>query len=240
MRPYLILYGCLFFIMTIGISCFTLDAEARRLNPEDIQKQMEEAGVNPEDGQTREEMIEALRNQRGAVEGGAGEAYASKSKSKNASDIKIPTGTQIMVKLDKELDSSETGEGEQFTGKLEADLVVDDFQLASRGGKVFGTITQSTRARNVAGTSVLEFMLVGIMIDNQMRSIESNHVRVESKKSGRLQASASIGTDQIIDFNIGEAGSGVENSGTKTLTGPDKKATDRVGERRNSRRERRD
>lgn len=144
-----------------------------------------------------------------------------------------------MVKLDKALDSKDMGEGDQFTCRLEVDLVVDSVLLAPGDSKVFGSIVTSTLARKAAGTSVLEFKLVGITIDKQMRSIESNLIRVESEKSGRLQASAGIDADTVVEFSIGEEGSDVDRYNTQTISGPDKKGTDRVDERRNSRKKRR-
>lgn len=240
MKTYFIICSCLFCIVMGGAWGITGDAQARRMNPEDIKKQLEESGVNADGSQTREERLEALRNQKGLPEADVDQGYGAKSNRKDASEVKIPSGTRVMVRLDESLSSAEIGEGEQFTGKLDADLVVDGVLLASSGSKVYGTIVTSTRARNVAGTSVLEFMLVGMNIDSQMRSIESNQIKVESKKSGRLHASAAIDTDEVIEFSIGEVGSGVESSGTETIAGPDKKATDRIDERRNSRRHRRD
>ncbi len=244
MKKCLVIYGVLCCVISAGIWSVATDAWAgRRFNSEDVQKQLESAGVNPDEirkelesgsntggSQTREERLEALRNQNGSADSGT---YG-----KSATDVKIPTRTHVMAKLDKTLDSSEMGEGEQFTGRLQGDLVVDNFLLSSSGSKVYGTIVTSTRARNAAGTSVIEFKLVGILIDNQMRSIESSRIKVESEKSGRLQASASIEADTVIEFSIGEVGSDV--GGGETISGPDKKATDRVEERQNSRRHRRD
>ena len=244
MKKSLTIYGALIFLVSVGIFSVVSDSSAgRRFNSEDIQKQMESAGVDPDEirkelesgsstggSQTRQERLEELRNQSGGETGG--------SYIKNASDVKIPANTQIMAKLDNTLDSSDIGEGEQFSARLQGDLVVDRVLLSSSGSKVYGTIVTSTRGRNVADTSVLEFKLVGILIDNQMRSIESSRIKVESEKSGRLQASASIDADTVVNFKIGEEGSNVD--GVETISGPDKKATDRVEERQSSRRHRRD
>lgn len=244
MKKCLAIYGTLICVMSVGLLSVSSDTWAgRRFSQEDIQKQMESAGVDPDEirnelesssstggSQTRQERLEEMRNQNGGTTGG--------SSMKNVSDVKIPANTQVMAKLDKTLDSSDVGEGEQFSGRLQGDLVVDRVLLSSSGSKVYGTIVTSTRGRNVADTSVLEFKLVGILIDNQMRSIESSRIKVESEKSGRLQASASIDADTVVNFKIGEQGSNVD--GVEIISGPDKKATDRVEERQSSRRHRRD
>ena len=236
----LVNYGCLFCIVSIGILTISSDAwSSRRFNQEDIQKQMGGLGASAQGEQTQQERLESLRGQRGNYNAGTNSQYVQEPKKKSAADVKIPPGTHVKVKLDKALSTSDVKEGEPFTGRLEGNLNIDSFLLASSGGKVYGTIVKSEEARNVAGTSILEFKLTGVTIDKQVRSIESNHTRVESKKSGRVQAKASIEAGKVVDFNIGELGSDIGNYGTQTIGGEDKKVSDRVEERHNSRRHRR-
>lgn len=236
MKNRLIVYGGLCLIVAAGVWSTPSEARERRFSRDDVEKELQAAGVDVDDDQSREERIQALKDERGIDD----DERAEKSDRKAAADVKIPAGTRVMVTLDETLDSAKIGKGEQFTGKLKADLVVKDSLVASTGTKVYGKIVTSTRARNAFGTSVLEFKLTELMRGNQMRAIESNLTRVESEKSGRLQANAVIEADTAVEFRIGEAGSDMDPYKTQTITGPDKKAPDRVEERRNTRRGRRD
>lgn len=245
MKDRLVICGCVLCVLSICFLSVTPDTQARRrfdpdqlqhakenssVNPDAIREQIEASGANRDSTLSREEQIQSLRNKNGNTGG--------RSSSMSASAIKIPSGTHIMVKLDTALDSSEMGKGEQFTAKLQGNLVVDGVLMAADGSKVYGKITESERARNTLGTSVIEFTLTGMLIENQMRSIESSHIKVESQGSGRLHTKASIDANETVEFSIGEPGSTIDT--TATISDPDKKVNDRANERHEGRRHRRE
>lgn len=228
-------YGGLCLLVTAGLWATPSEARERGFNRADVEKNLAEAGVEVDDGQSKEDRLEALRDQHDMEDDGR----SAESDQRAAADTKIPPGTRVMMALDETLDSAENGAGEQFTGKLKTKLIVDGYTLAPSGSKLYGKIITSTRARNALGTSVLEFKLTGLMIDNQLRSIDSNLIRVESDKSGRMQANASMEAGKELEFTIGEAGSDMSRYKTQTIAGPDTKAPDRVEERRGTRKGRR-
>ncbi len=100
------------------------------------------------------------------------------------SSANIAANTVALIELDEALDSSKHGQGHRFTGTLQSDILSGESVIAKRGSTVQGKVVSARQPRRVAGQSYVELKLTGIMVGDQMRSIESSMVRVESGRTG--------------------------------------------------------
>lgn len=101
-----------------------------------------------------------------------------------AAPVTVTSGTRLMVRIDQTLDSSRHGAGHMFTGRLEADLVVDGVKLAPRGGRVYGRLVSSKQGGRMAGKSELGIVITDIVINEIPHSVQTTGVQAVSQGSG--------------------------------------------------------
>ena len=85
----------------------------------------------------------------------------------------IPSGAPIVVKMQDEVDSRNSAKGQQFTAKLESALMDGDKTVAPRGAIVYGKVTEVHSSRRLVGKASLTVELTGILINNQIVSINT-------------------------------------------------------------------
>lgn len=74
--------------------------------------------------------------------------------------VTIPAGTLIVVRLSEALSSDRNQAGDTFSAALDQPLVVDGFEIASRGARVEGKVIEAQPAGRVRGVSSLAVQLV--------------------------------------------------------------------------------
>ena len=98
----------------------------------------------------------------------------------------VPAGSRLMVRTAQLIDSRAQGSGARFTAKLEADLAANDgVVVAKRGTNVYGQIAQAKQAGRLDGKSEMTILLTDIMIDNQLRPIQTSAVLAVTEGSGK-------------------------------------------------------
>ena len=98
--------------------------------------------------------------------------------------VTIPAGTTLNFRTSQVLTTDRAKQGDKFTGRLEADLVVDGIVVAPRNTPVYGTVVDAQRARRLTGQSVLVITLTEIMINGQMQKIATNSLGETGARSG--------------------------------------------------------
>ncbi len=76
--------------------------------------------------------------------------------------VTIPAGTLLSVRLGETLSSERNQPGDSFTGTLDQPLIIDGFEIASRGSRVQGKVLEARPAGRVRGVSALAIQLVKI------------------------------------------------------------------------------
>lgn len=99
-------------------------------------------------------------------------------------EVTVPAGTVLNFRTSQVLTTDQASTGDKFTGRLEADLVVDGVVVAARNAPVYGTVVKAERARRVRGQSVLVITLSEIMINGQMHQIATTTIGEEGARSG--------------------------------------------------------
>ena len=123
--------------------------------------------------------------------------------------VTIPTGTKLMVKLDKPINTAQNPAGSVFTAVLETDLVVDGKVISPKGTQVYGKVIES-RGGRVLGGQKLIFQFTDLMINNQLTPIQTDPMGVEG---GRGNTAKMVGAGAL----IGSAFGGGEGAGTGAL-----------------------
>lgn len=107
--------------------------------------------------------------------------------------VSVPAGTVLHVRTKDALNSSRHKQGHKFTAILESDLVVNGVVVAPRGSVLYGQLADSKQAGRVVGKSEMTIMFTGLMINNQIKPLQSGQVQaVASSGSGANTASKAV------------------------------------------------
>ena len=126
-------------------------------------------------------------------------AEESRRKQREPAKVTIPTGTQIVVRLQETLSSDKMQPGDTFHATLDAPLEVAGFVLAEKGARAVGRIVESDRAGRVRGVSKLAIELTQVTTsDGETLMLQSevfNREGATSKKSdaAKVGAGAAVG-----------------------------------------------
>lgn len=104
-----------------------------------------------------------------------------------AKPVTVASGTVVHVRTSESVNTKQHKAGHKFTAKLEADLISGDGTVAApRGSTVYGEISSSRQAGRVAGKSEMTIVFTGIMVENQIKPIQSGEIQaVAESGSGR-------------------------------------------------------
>ena len=109
-------------------------------------------------------------------------------------DILVPSGTHLVVRMIDGIDSNRNQVGDSFQASLEEPLIVDSTQVAAKGTMVYGKLEQVKSAGRVEGRSELQLVLTGIVLNGATYHIATGQYEVQGKSRGRQTATrAGIG-----------------------------------------------
>jgi hypothetical protein len=134
--------------------------------------------------------------------------------------VTIPTGTSLLVKLDKAVTSSDKP-GTKFSGVLQGDLGSSSNGVAIKSGSaVYGEVLDAKKAKRARGKANVSFALNQVNINGQLVTIATAPVGDEAASSTRktakgAAAGAAIGA--IADGGDGAAKGAAIGAGASTL-----------------------
>lgn len=151
----------------------------------------------------------------------SGVATAQAAAPQNPS-ITVPAGTKMTIRTVESVDSRSHGIGHKFRGQLEGALVVGGVTVAPRGAFVYGVVSSSSQAGNLAGSSQLSLEFTSVMIDDQLYPIATTALSARSQAEGgrtlgRTARAAAIGG--LIDGSKGARTGAKVGAGVSILTG---------------------
>lgn len=112
-------------------------------------------------------------------------ANQSASKGKGTAQI----GSRVVVRTNTAINSRQHKAGHKFTVRLEADLVSGEVVIAPRGSTVYGVITQAKKSGRLVGKTSLQLTMTDIMIDNQMKPIQTSEIKALTEGTGKSTVS---------------------------------------------------
>ncbi len=122
--------------------------------------------------------------------------------------VTIPAGTQLVVRLAESLSSEHNQPGDTWAGTLDQPLVIDGFEIASRGARVQGKVVEVRRGARVKGGSGLTIALVRLRTtDGQEVPVTTESFTHEAKNS-RSGDVAKVGVGAAIGAAIGAIAGG--------------------------------
>ena len=104
------------------------------------------------------------------------------------SDVTIPAGQSLLIRMIDGVDSSKNQVGDIFHASLETDLNIDGALIARKGADVYGRLAQAKEAGHFAGSSELQLELTRIVIDGQDYSVVSSDYTLHGKGRGKNTA----------------------------------------------------
>jgi hypothetical protein len=143
-----------------------------------------------------------------------------------SSDITIPAGQSLLVRMIDGVDSKKNNVGDVFHASLETDLVVNDTLVARKGTDIYGRLAVAKEAGHMAGSSELQLELTRMVIDGRDYPVVSSDYTLKGKGRGSdtakkvgggaalgaiIGAIAGGGTGAAIGAGVGSAaGAGVQ------------------------------
>ncbi|MCC6368918.1 MAG: hypothetical protein IT165_35800 [Bryobacterales bacterium] len=135
------------------------------------------------------------------------------------SQLIMPAGTWLKVRVDQPISSDHNQPGDVFTGTLVQPLVVNGLVVARRGQTIAGRVAEAEKAGRSKGTSRLGIELTEIsLVDGQQIPIRSQLVEYNGGTSKGRDATA-IGVTTGTGAAIGAAAAGGFGAGMGAIAG---------------------
>ncbi|VAW61463.1 hypothetical protein MNBD_GAMMA08-1747 [hydrothermal vent metagenome] len=113
------------------------------------------------------------------------EKPAKKSTPKSAT---LDAGTSLTIKLGSTLDSGKHATGHKFSALLEGNLSSNGAIVAPAGSKVYGVISESVKARRLAGSAKIMITLTEININGAISPISTSAINALTESTGKSTA----------------------------------------------------
>jgi hypothetical protein len=135
------------------------------------------------------------------------------------SQIVLPAGAWITVRVNETLSSDHNRAGDQFTATLAQPLVADGYVVARRGQTVAGRVTDAVKAGRIRGTSKLGLELTDIgLVDGRQLPVRTQLVQYSGGTSMGRDATA-IGTTAGLGAAVGAVADGGFGAGMGAIAG---------------------
>jgi hypothetical protein len=135
------------------------------------------------------------------------------------SQIKLPAGTFVAVRINEKLSSDHNQAGDFFTGTLVRPLVANGFVIAQPGQNVAGHVSEAVSAKHGDGSSRLGIELTEISLaDGQQVPVRTQLMEYQRGNSNGRDAGVIIGTTAA-GAGIGAVAAGGVGAGVGAVAG---------------------
>lgn len=104
------------------------------------------------------------------------------------SDVTIPAGQSLLVRMIDGVDSAKNHVGDVFHASLETDLNIGDSIVARKGTDVYGRLANAEKSGTFTGKSELQLELTRIVIDGKDYPLVSSDYTLRGKGQGASTA----------------------------------------------------
>lgn len=144
-------------------------------------------------------------------------------------NVTVPAGTTIPIRITQTLDSATTQQGENFSGTVAADVIMDGLVIFRQGTPVTGRVVAVQEAAHYKGSSLLTIELTSITRHDERLTITTDPYSVQGKGRGantaeKVGGGAAVGAilGGILGGGkgaaIGAAAGGGAGAGVNTVT----------------------
>ncbi|WP_052313416.1 hypothetical protein [Terriglobus roseus] len=109
-------------------------------------------------------------------------------------DVTIPAGTGLAIRINQRIDVKHTAPGERFTGVLAESVSRDGKVILPRGTNVRGVVDAAHRRGHFKGRSILELRLTSIVFNGKTYPLETADFVASKKGKGKRTAGFIGGT----------------------------------------------
>jgi hypothetical protein len=135
------------------------------------------------------------------------------------SQLTLPVGTWIAIRVDEPLSSDHNQPGDTFTASLVQPLVANGRVVARRGQTVAGVVAEAVKAGRAKGTSHLAIQLTELgLVDGRQVQVKTRLMQRRGDTSVGRDAAA-IGTSTGVGAAIGAAADGGFGAGMGAIAG---------------------
>jgi hypothetical protein len=131
----------------------------------------------------------------------------STARSAGTTDITIPAGTVIPVRMIDSIDSSQNVQGQTFRGSLDAPIHAGNQVVLPKGAQVHVRLVDVQSAGKLKGRSELELQLDRIVTQNATYTVHSDTIGLRGSSQGK-KTGKSAGIGAIIGGGIGAIAGG--------------------------------
>jgi hypothetical protein len=127
------------------------------------------------------------------------------------SEMTVPAGTQLLIRMVDTLDTSKTDAGQRFSATLDTNLQANGVIVAPKGTTVYGKVLESNSAGRATGKSRMTIQLTEIVIGGTAHPIMTDTFDTQGKGSGGRTARRTLGGAGLgaaIGAMAGNAGKG--------------------------------
>jgi hypothetical protein len=124
------------------------------------------------------------------------------------SQVTVPAGTRILVRMVDSIDSNRNKVGDKFTATLETNLTAVDTVVVRKGATVYGRLANASSAGRMSGSSQLTLELTDIVVGGTAYPILTSSYEVKGKGEGSNTAKKVVGGAGLGALIGGIAGGG--------------------------------
>lgn len=100
-----------------------------------------------------------------------------------AETLTVPTGTLVLVRLQKDVSSETAKLGDRFQAFLDQDIAANGRMIVAKGAKVYGVVTELDQGSKMKGKALLSVALTDLQVGDQMVSIKTQPLQMQGQKS---------------------------------------------------------
>jgi hypothetical protein len=111
--------------------------------------------------------------------------------------LTVPTGTLVLVRLQKDVSSATAKPGDRFQAFLDQDLAANGRLILAKGARVYGVVTEVDQGSKMKSKALLSVELTDIQVGDQVVSIKTQPLQVQGQASSggkKLAGGALLGT----------------------------------------------
>ena len=130
--------------------------------------------------------------------------------------LTVPTGTLVLVRLQKDVSSETAKQGDRFQAFLDQDIAANGRLIVAKGAKVYGVVTEVDQGSKMKGKALLSVALTDLQVGDQVVSIKTQPLQVQGQKSS---GGKKLAGGAILGATIGAIADGGEGAAIGAAVG---------------------
>ena len=100
-----------------------------------------------------------------------------------AETLTVPTGTLVLVRLQKDISSETAKQGDRFQAFLDQDIAANGRLIVAKGARAYGVVTEVDDGSKMKGKASLSVELTDVQAGDQVVSLKTKPIQVQGQAS---------------------------------------------------------